>query len=82
MGQEFIKRNLATGAVTAFWGSQNDLGRFTIDAHFIGTTEYILYASTDRRCVNDAMGYQGDTGLNKWRSMEILVRNRALGPPN
>lgn len=81
-GVEFLKRNLATGAVTGFWGSQNNLGRFTIDAHFIGTNEYILYASTDRRCVNDSMGYQTDTGLNQWRSMEIMVRDRALGPPN
>lgn len=79
-GAEFLKRNLATGAVTGFWASQNDLGRFTIDAHFIGSDEFILYSSTDRRCVNDPIGYQADTGLGKWRSMEIMVRNRTFAP--
>jgi hypothetical protein len=82
-GVEFVKINLATLAGTGFWASQNALGRFTIDAHFIGTDEFILYSSTDRRCISGVpAGYTTDTGLDQWRSMEILVRNRALGAPN
>ena len=82
-GVEFVKINLATLAGTGFWPSQNALGRFTIDAHFIGSDEFILYSSTDRRCISGSpAGYTTDTGINQWRSMEILVRNRSLGPPN
>src|SRR4029077_2125429 len=83
-GLEFVKQNVATGAVTHFWASQNDLGRFTIDAHFVGTTEYISYSSTDKRCVDQPTAYKADSGqgLNQWRSMEIMVRKQSLGPPN
>lgn len=83
-GNEFVKKNLVTGANANFWASQNDLGRFTIDSHFVGNVEYISYSSTDKRCVDTPMAYQADSGmgLNQWRSMEIMVRKQSLGAPN